>query len=352
MKRFLKTVQKGCKKLLQCVKRDRVGNSTQNLWARDFAIYLPWSRVNVQENNGRWPLTPIAASPSPRRQFAMEMISTISPSEDQVDAKPEPHSVPSPRPNHKRVRSPTFQPGLLSPKQKKRILTAASTSASDSDQFSEVSSSDEEPEGKKKNGFRYAAPASSPEPALVQGTQPSGSLNEGGKSENPVPEPDPASSFDQESLSLPQSRKALKWFHLDFCPPHALLFFVYHAWVELQHVMAWEHARKALGEALVITSKLPNGFPWLRNGISTDLANEYNWQEDKYCRSKHGPFRRNVAIYAPPAEQERALRELLKHDLDPENIDFPDNLKRLVVPLFRRKHAYDVESRSQNTFRP
>ncbi|KAL5480553.1 hypothetical protein ACEPAI_1823 [Sanghuangporus weigelae] len=193
----------------------------------------------------------------------MEMISTIPPSEDQVDAKPEPHLVSS---NRKRVRSPTFQPGPLNPKQKKRILTAGSTSASDSDRFSEVLSSDEEPEGKEnKRGFRYAVPESSPEPTLVQGTHPSGSLNEDRKSENPVPEPDPASSFGQESLSLPQLKKALKWFRLvqrmvtrecmndyvlkDFCPPQALLFFVYHGWVELQDVMPTSSPQAATHEA-------------------------------------------------------------------------------------------------------
>ncbi|KAL5480511.1 hypothetical protein ACEPAI_1781 [Sanghuangporus weigelae] len=350
MKRFLKTVQKGCKKLLQCVKRDRDGHSSQNVWARDFAIYLSWPR------------------------------------EEQVDAKPESHSVPSPRPNHTRVRSPTLQPGPLSPKQKKRILTAASTSASDSDRFSQVSSSDEESEGKeKRNSFRYAIPASSPEP------HPSGSLNEVSESENSVPEPDPVSSFDQESLSLPQFKKALKWFRLvqqmvtrecmddyvlkDFCPPQALLFFACHGWVELQDVMAWEHAREALGEVLVINSKLSNGFQWLRDGstlgssgeppseneivtflngwqVSTDPTMMYSWREDKHCRSKYGPFGRSVAIYASPAEQERVLQELSKYDLDPESIGLPDNLKRLFEPLFRRKHASGIESRSQSTFQP
>ncbi|KAL5513959.1 hypothetical protein ACEPAG_2720 [Sanghuangporus baumii] len=62
--------------------------------------------------------------------------------------------------------------------------------------------------------------------------------------------------------------------------------------------------------------------------------------------------RLGVAIYAPPAEQERALRELLKHDLDPENIGLTDNLKSSSEPLFRRKYASGIESRSQSTFQP
>ncbi|KAL5501151.1 hypothetical protein ACEPAH_9538 [Sanghuangporus vaninii] len=392
MKRFLKTVQKGCKKLLKCVKRDRVGHSLRNLWARDFTTYLPWPWVDAQKNPGQWPLTPIAAPPSPRRQFAMETMPTIPASEDQVDAKPELQSVPSPKPSGKRVRSPTPPPGPLSPKQKKRILSATSTLASESDRFSESSSSDEGPEGKeKKKGLRYAVPESSPEPTLVQGTHPSGSLNEGGKSENPLPGSGPTSSSDQESLSLPKFKEALKWFRLvqqmvtrecmddyvlkDFCPPQAVLFFIYHGWIELQDVMAWEHAREALGESLVINSKLPNGFQWLCDGstpdssgepptedeivtflngwqVSTDPTKMYSWQEDRYCRSKHGPFGRSVAIHATPTEQERVLQELQKCDLYTESIDLPDNLKRLFEPLLRRKRSSGIDAHSQSTFQP
>ncbi|KAL5521943.1 hypothetical protein ACEPAF_1797 [Sanghuangporus sanghuang] len=184
--------------------------------------------------------------------------------------------APFPKTNGKRVRSPTPQPGPLSPKQKKRILSAASTLVSESDRFSETSS-DEGPEGKeKKKDLRYAVPESSPKHTLAQGTHPSGCLNEGGKSENPLPGSDPTSSSDQESLSLPKFKERAEMVSPGTANGYkgAVLFFVYHDWIELQDVTAWEHAREALGEALVINSKLPNGFQWLCAGSTPGSSGE------------------------------------------------------------------------------
>ncbi|KAL5501159.1 hypothetical protein ACEPAH_9546 [Sanghuangporus vaninii] len=409
MLKVLKTINVKCKKLLYKIRHDRAACRDPDLEAQHASFRSPSARSNDQEVPVRRSLSPSSvasntqvehAPPAPATlpQVAESQNETQSPAStheschepqlQQVEpvesgAAPVAQQAPqrqtaissssssSGRKSTHRARSADQKSGPLSPKQKDRIRKKATAEGHPQSSSGEASKNGDKKPRKKRS--RKAKPKSSPGPSPPRKSDPSKSPDSGRGPEAPPPKNDPPQT---QSELPPWLENSLQWFYLvrrmvqdkcmddydltHYCPSHALLYMVYHGWIELGEVMVWRHARYQLGKGLVDNMNAPNVSASGKNvldvfynppdketvdafqdgwQVGRDQTRRYDWWEDNRCRRLEGPFGKDVARYASPEKQELVLRELLKPDLDIEKVNLPGNWKPLFGLLFRRKRT-------------
>ncbi|KAL5480524.1 hypothetical protein ACEPAI_1794 [Sanghuangporus weigelae] len=399
MLKVLKTINVKCKRLLHKITHDRAACRNPDLEAQHAPFRSPSARSNDQEMPVRRSLSlpsvasntqvehaPAAPATLPQvvesQNDTQSPASTHEPQLQQVESGATPVAPQAPqhqsatssnsgRKSAHRASSADQKSGPLSPKQKDRIRKKATAEGHPQSSSGETKKNgDKKP---RKKGSRKTKPKSSPGPSPPRKPDPSKSPDSGRGPETPPPNNDPPQTQPERP---PWLENSLQWFYLvrrmvehkcmddyeltHYCPSHALLYMVYHGWIELSEVMAWRHARYQLGKGLVDNMNTPNVSASGKNvlfdfydppdketvdafqdgwQVGRDETKRYDRWEDNLCRRLEGPFGKEVARYASPEKQELVLRELLKLDLDIEKVNLPGNWKPLFELLFKRKRT-------------
>ncbi|EJC99548.1 uncharacterized protein FOMMEDRAFT_148701 [Fomitiporia mediterranea MF3/22] len=320
----------------------------------------------------------------------------------------------TPKPHRKQTRHVRFNFALpieMSPKQKRRLQMkqmidrkkARVQAQKDGERLYEMHYGEStDPEIGKKE-FRFKKPVNdlppSPKcPSLV--VSDSKSYRETG---NNLRVSEVASNYEVEStcslLSSPPLRRysygpdllpaylhsAFLWFHLVrnvvvkksrseykleySCTPRAILYMVFHGWIDLADAVSWKNSRHMLGLALADLASRIGGFEKLEDEITEKPDNAalatflkgwplsrgpkkgYNWISDRRDRAKYGPFGPLLARYATPEVQEMILQTLLTSDTPLDKVNFPGNWKPFFLPLVLRKRQRVQEAKKEKVER-